>query len=136
VQLFTHYGEIIVHICTNHINNSIIMPQNLKKVGEFSKKGKQLIKNNIDTLIFKKFPGLKRFIPTDDLLMELDIKKNRFAWIRSNMVQPTFEEAFRIACWLNVTVDELYDNSTAIQAKVKNAAKPALKNKLLSKHSK
>jgi transcriptional regulator with XRE-family HTH domain len=90
-----------------------------------------IIKNNFEKII--KAKGFKEFRPTEDLLKKLQIRKNRFSWIRSNKVQPTFEEAFLFAQWAGVTVDELYDSNELKPAFISASIKSKLLSKLTTK---
>jgi transcriptional regulator with XRE-family HTH domain len=97
------------------------------------------MKNTIEQLILKK--GLKKFTPTKELLQDLNTNQRRFGEIRKNLRQPNFEEAYAIAKWLGVTVDDLYikglcaavASSKKIQRPDKNVLESRIKSKLLKK---
>lgn len=66
-----------------------------------------LIKNRIHEICTMQ--GFKKFKPTPSLLNELGgISTHRFTKIMSNSLQPSFEETYRIAAWLNVDISDLF----------------------------
>ena len=74
-----------------------------------------IIRNRLEDKVKEQMGGL--ITPTDELLKQLgNMPRKRFAHILSNNVQPTFQELWAFAEWLNCTTDELYSPQT-VQSK-------------------
>lgn len=64
------------------------------------------ISNNIKLIILLR--GYPDYTPTAGLLNELKINAERFWSILNNKLQPSFEETFRLARWLEVNIQDIY----------------------------
>jgi hypothetical protein len=81
--------------------------QKTKTIPKGKNTPKRSIKNKIKSILADR--GFQDFKPTDELLASLGgIGRISFFKMLDNKIQPSFEESFLIAEWLNVSVNDLY----------------------------